>query len=182
MRQDRSLCNEVAYLRPKVGFPSQLKDRIFVLREPPTSESFKSYSCSLDLHINTSAWMVAKQQLYHEYTVWEKTGHIVFWCPASAKQIWLISVWLKKEVLHWFPLSPLFLSTGSGLTMTFIPRAQTFPSFLSDEPEREEESQRQEEAPSPSSGCESSCSPRALQWQRIALPRLDTLPSAVERL
>lgn len=72
MRQDRSLCNEVAYLRRKVGFPSQLKDRIFVLPEPPTSEGFKSYSCSLDLHINTSAWTVAKQQLYHEYTVWEK--------------------------------------------------------------------------------------------------------------
>ncbi|XP_027130207.1 docking protein 6 isoform X1 [Larimichthys crocea] len=51
---------------------------------------------------------------------------------------------------------------GSGLTMTFIPRAQTFPSFLSDEPEREE-SQHQEEAPSPSSGCESSCSLRPHQ-------------------
>ncbi|KAG7225109.1 hypothetical protein INR49_014565 [Caranx melampygus] len=50
----------------------------------------------------------------------------------------------------------------SGLTMTFIPRAQTFPSFLSDEPEQEER-QHQEEAPSPSSGCESSCSLRPLQ-------------------
>ncbi|XP_042082421.1 docking protein 6 isoform X2 [Haplochromis burtoni] len=51
---------------------------------------------------------------------------------------------------------------GTGLMMTFIPRAQTFPSFLSDEPEQEE-SQHQREAPSPSSGCESSCSLRPLQ-------------------
>ncbi|XP_044032484.1 docking protein 6 isoform X2 [Siniperca chuatsi] len=56
----------------------------------------------------------------------------------------------------------LYSYQGSGLTMTFIPRAQTFPSFLSDEPEREE-NQHQEEAPSPSSGCESSCSLRPLQ-------------------
>ncbi|PWA18061.1 hypothetical protein CCH79_00004245 [Gambusia affinis] len=53
---------------------------------------------------------------------------------------------------------------GAGLPKTFIPRAQTFPSFLSDEPEQEERSHRhQEEAPSPSSGCESSCSLGPLQ-------------------
>ena len=40
------------------------------------------------------------------------------------------------------------------MTMTLIPRAQTFPSFLSDELD----SPRQEEALSPSSGYESSCS------------------------
>ncbi|XP_022063072.1 docking protein 6 isoform X3 [Acanthochromis polyacanthus] len=56
----------------------------------------------------------------------------------------------------------LYSYQGNGLTMTFIPRAQTFPSFLSDEPDQEE-SQHQEEAPSPSSGCESSCSLRPLQ-------------------
>ncbi|KAA8580819.1 hypothetical protein FQN60_013777, partial [Etheostoma spectabile] len=54
----------------------------------------------------------------------------------------------------------LYSYQGSGLTMTFIPRAQTFPSFLSDE---QEETQQQEEAPSPSSGCESNCSLRPLQ-------------------
>ncbi|XP_003443620.2 docking protein 6 isoform X2 [Oreochromis niloticus] len=56
----------------------------------------------------------------------------------------------------------LYSYQGTGLMMTFIPRAQTFPSFLSDEPEQEE-SQHQREAPSPSSGCESSCSLRPLQ-------------------
>ncbi|MEQ2235886.1 hypothetical protein ILYODFUR_006762 [Ilyodon furcidens] len=54
--------------------------------------------------------------------------------------------------------------TDRGRSMTFIPRAQTFPSFLSDEPEQEERIHlHQEEAPSPSSGCESSCSLRPLQ-------------------
>ncbi|XP_008436877.1 docking protein 6 isoform X2 [Poecilia reticulata] len=56
----------------------------------------------------------------------------------------------------------LYSYQGAGLSKTFIPRAQTFPSFLSDE--QEERSHRhQEEAPSPSSGCESSCSLRPLQ-------------------
>ena len=40
------------------------------------------------------------------------------------------------------------------MTMTLIPRAQTFPNFLSDELD----GPRQEEALSPSSGYESSCS------------------------
>ncbi|XP_054893735.1 docking protein 6 isoform X3 [Poeciliopsis prolifica] len=50
---------------------------------------------------------------------------------------------------------------GAGLSKTFIPRAQTFPSFLSEQEERSH--RHQEEAPSPSSGCESSCSLGPLQ-------------------
>ncbi|KAI9523201.1 Docking protein 6 [Dissostichus eleginoides] len=50
----------------------------------------------------------------------------------------------------------LYSFQGSGLEMTFIPRAQTFPSFLSEE-------QEQSQAPSPSSGRGSSCSLRPLQ-------------------
>lgn len=64
-------------------------------------------------------------------------------------------------------LSHFLFLAGSGLTMTFIPRAQTFPSFLSREPEQEE-GERQEEATPPSSGCEESCRLRPLQWQRAA--------------
>ncbi|KAI4789352.1 hypothetical protein KUCAC02_035298, partial [Chaenocephalus aceratus] len=52
----------------------------------------------------------------------------------------------------------LYRFQGSGLEMTFIPRAQTFPSFLC-----EEQEQSQDQAPSPSSGRGSSCSLRPLQ-------------------
>ncbi|XP_059901786.1 LOW QUALITY PROTEIN: docking protein 6 [Gadus macrocephalus] len=47
----------------------------------------------------------------------------------------------------------LYSYQGTSMTMTLIPRAQTFPSFLSEELD----SPRQEEALSPSSGYESSC-------------------------
>ncbi|KAJ4925032.1 hypothetical protein JOQ06_017770 [Pogonophryne albipinna] len=52
----------------------------------------------------------------------------------------------------------LYSFQGSGLEMTFIPRAQTFPSFLC-----EEQEQSQDQAPSPSSGRGSNCSLRPLQ-------------------
>lgn len=64
------------------------------------------------------------------------------------------------------PVSSLLFSPGTSLTMTLIPRAQTFHSFLSDE-HADEETQHQEEALSPSTGYESSCSPRPLQWQAM---------------
>ncbi|XP_077410096.1 docking protein 6 isoform X2 [Vanacampus margaritifer] len=64
----------------------------------------------------------------------------------------------------------LFSYQASSMSMTFIPRAQTFPNFLSHEPEREAEEdklqegrRRQEEAPSPSSGLAATCSLRPLQ-------------------
>lgn len=49
--------------------------------------------------------------------------------------------------------------------MTFIPRAQTFPSFLSDETEQQERQREEEEedTTAPSSGRESSCSLGTLQ-------------------
>uniref|UniRef100_A0A8C6UCP4 Docking protein 6 n=1 Tax=Neogobius melanostomus TaxID=47308 RepID=A0A8C6UCP4_9GOBI len=56
----------------------------------------------------------------------------------------------------------LYSFQGTGLSLTFIPRAQTFPSFLSDE-EEHEDSPLQEEAPTPSSGSASSCSLRPVQ-------------------
>ncbi|CAL8311422.1 unnamed protein product [Merluccius merluccius] len=51
----------------------------------------------------------------------------------------------------------LYRYQGTSMTMTLIPRAQTFPSFLSDELQ-DDNSPRQAEALSPSSGYESSCS------------------------
>lgn len=57
----------------------------------------------------------------------------------------------------------LYSFQGNGLSLTFIPRAQTFPSFLSHEQDQDEDSPLQEEAPTPSSGCASSCSLRPLQ-------------------
>lgn len=84
---------------------------------------------------------------------------------------------LKKGFIDAFLY--LFL-TGSGLTMTFIPRAQTFPNFLAHEPE-EEVGEQQEQATPPSSGCEESCNLRQLQWQNRSGIE-DTLPTIVERM
>ncbi|KAM9552982.1 docking protein 6-like isoform 2-T3 [Salvelinus alpinus] len=50
-----------------------------------------------------------------------------------------------------------------GTSLTMIPRAQTFPSFLSEQTEEEQSSQHQEEALSPSSGYSSNCNQGMLQ-------------------
>uniref|UniRef100_A0A8C8GJH1 IRS-type PTB domain-containing protein n=1 Tax=Oncorhynchus tshawytscha TaxID=74940 RepID=A0A8C8GJH1_ONCTS len=50
-----------------------------------------------------------------------------------------------------------------GTSLTMIPRAQTFPSFLSEQTEEEQSSQHQEEALSPSSGYGSNCNQGMLQ-------------------
>nr|XP_023856703.1 docking protein 6 [Salvelinus alpinus] len=50
-----------------------------------------------------------------------------------------------------------------GTSLTMIPRAQTFPSFLSEQTEEEQSSQHQEEALSPSSGYGSKCNQGMLQ-------------------
>lgn len=59
----------------------------------------------------------------------------------------------------------LWLFQGTSLTMTLIPRAQTFQSFLS---ERTEEEQNQDQATAASSGCDRNCSTSPLRWHALS--------------
>lgn len=131
---------------------------------------FKKTVCQFYFAYKEMPWMVAKQQLNH---VWKS----FFFIRNLLIKPNFITFTINKRFID---PSHFFFLTGSSLTMTLIPRAQTFPSFLSHEPEQEE-GEHQEEATPPSSGCEESCRLRPLQWQPIR-NKEDTLPTTVERM
>ncbi|XP_041736172.1 docking protein 6-like isoform X2 [Coregonus clupeaformis] len=68
-----------------------------------------------------------------------------------------------RHIMRQNSVGDIYSYQGTSLTMTLMTRAQTFPSFLSEQTEEEQSSQHQEEALSPSGGYGSHCSQVTLQ-------------------